>query len=234
MSAVSSREQRLAATLAIIQGGRGAWSAGRLQRHRRAHGAPAQRGTARRDLAELARRGHLTQHGPDDGRYYSLRKDRPMPRRARRPYVDHAATAAALRAQPRVWLVVGEYRNSITAKGVARMIRTGRSDGVRKIGRHYQPAGQYETRTTLTDDGTLLEARYLPDRQRASSVTTLLAQTDAARITGQIARGEVLAGPEGARRIAARHETAYGDVWATDADRAWADAIDSITPGGGA
>jgi hypothetical protein len=30
---------------------------------------------------------------------------------------------------------------------------------------------------------------------------------------GQIERGEVKAGPEGAREIAARHEEAYGDVW---------------------
>lgn len=158
-----------------------------------------------------------------------------MSRRAPHPRVDHAATAAALRAQPGVWQVVGEYRNVFTAEGMERMIRTGYSDGGRLPGRHYQPAGQYETRATLTDDGTLLEARYLPGRRRAPSVATMLAQTDAARVTGQIARGEVLAGPEGARRIAARHQDAYGDVWATrvDADRAWADAIDSISAGGG-
>lgn len=33
---------------------------------------------------------------------------------------------------------------------------------------------------------------------------------DAERVLGQIARGEVLAGPEAARQIAARHEAAYG------------------------
>jgi hypothetical protein len=38
-------------------------------------------------------------------------------------------------------------------------------------------------------------------------------QTDAERVLGQIERGEVVAGPEGARMIAARHEEAYGDVW---------------------
>ncbi|PWG13943.1 hypothetical protein DF268_08750 [Streptomyces sp. V2] len=230
MSAASSREQRLAATLAVIQGGRGAWSVGRLQRHRRAHGAPAQRSTARRDLAELARRGHLTQCGPHDGRYYTLRKDQPMSRRARRTHVDHAAVAAALRAQPGVWLTVGEYRNADTARTIRRRIEEGQRD----VGRNYQPAGRYETRATLTDDGTLIEARYLPHLlpRRTPPAATALTQTDAARVTGQIARGEVLAGPEGARRIAARHETAYGDVWATDADRAWADAINDITAGG--
>lgn len=33
--------------------------------------------TARRDLIELARRGHLVQHGPDDGRYYTRKDVRP-------------------------------------------------------------------------------------------------------------------------------------------------------------
>lgn len=71
--------------------------------------------------------------------------------------------------------------------------------------------------------------------------------TDAARVLGQISRGEVQAGPEGARRIAARHEAAYGVVWRTTpaepaasaasaaADAAWAAAITALTdetPGG--
>ncbi|MFI1371294.1 hypothetical protein ACH4UY_04690 [Streptomyces longwoodensis] len=33
---------------------------------------------------------------------------------------------------------------------------------------------------------------------------------DSERVLGQITRGEVQAGPEAARRIAIRHETAYG------------------------
>lgn len=37
--------------------------------------------------------------------------------------------------------------------------------------------------------------------------------SDATRVLGQIERGEVQAGPEGARKIAACHEEAYGDVW---------------------
>ncbi|MEU5834549.1 hypothetical protein ABZ820_12865 [Streptomyces diacarni] len=59
--------------------------------------------------------------------------------------------------------------------------------------------------------------------------------TDSERILGQIERGEVLAGREAARRIAARHEEAYGDVWRTApaapaaADDAWADAIHALT-----
>ncbi|MBA2951469.1 hypothetical protein [Streptomyces himalayensis] len=37
--------------------------------------------------------------------------------------------------------------------------------------------------------------------------------TEEERILGQIERGEVIAGPEGARRIAAIHQAAYGAVW---------------------
>ena len=74
----TAREERLAALLHLIRERGGRWPAGRLHRiHRirRTTGGPVQRGTARRDLAELARRGHLDQHGPADGRYYQLRKD---------------------------------------------------------------------------------------------------------------------------------------------------------------
>lgn len=74
-AATSTRETRLAATLDLIRERGGRWPAGRLHKIRRTTGGPVQRGTARRDLAELARRGHLDQRGPDDGRYYQLRKD---------------------------------------------------------------------------------------------------------------------------------------------------------------
>ncbi|MFE3126736.1 hypothetical protein ACFXHD_25310 [Streptomyces hydrogenans] len=38
--------------------------------------------------------------------------------------------------------------------------------------------------------------------------------TSAEHVLGQIARGEVRAGPDAAREIAARHQAAYGDaVW---------------------
>ncbi|MFI6347282.1 hypothetical protein [Streptomyces sp. NPDC050560] len=40
------------------------------------------------------------------------------------------------------------------------------------------------------------------------------------------ARGEVLTGPEGARRIAAAHEAAYGDVWSPDVQ--WARAVAAV------
>ncbi|WP_338683841.1 hypothetical protein QD712_25550 [Streptomyces acidiscabies] len=80
------------------------------------------------------------------------------PKQAR---VDHKTVGEALRAQPGTWLTVGEYRNRGSADSVAHWIRVGRGGGTYQIGRWYQPVGAYETRTTLTDDGTLLEARYL-------------------------------------------------------------------------
>ncbi|WP_338683842.1 hypothetical protein QD712_25555 [Streptomyces acidiscabies] len=73
MSTASSRERRLTDTLTLIQTRGGKWGAGRLHRWRRTRSGPVQRGTARRDLAELCQRGHLAQHGPDDGRYYTLK-----------------------------------------------------------------------------------------------------------------------------------------------------------------
>lgn len=74
-AAVSSREERLAALLTLIQSQPGRWTAGRLHRRRRTTGGAVQRGTARRDLLELQRRGHLVGRGPADGRYYVLREE---------------------------------------------------------------------------------------------------------------------------------------------------------------
>jgi hypothetical protein len=74
---VSSREQRLAQLLDTIRTHGARWTSGRVQNLRRLTGGPTQRGTASRDLQELTRRGHLQQHGPRDGRFYTLstRKD---------------------------------------------------------------------------------------------------------------------------------------------------------------
>ncbi|PWI08357.1 hypothetical protein DIZ27_23245 [Streptomyces sp. NWU339] len=72
-----SDEARLAQLLDTIRTHGGKWSTGSVQAMRRTTGGPVHRGTARRDLAELARRGHLTKHGAGDGRFYTLttRKD---------------------------------------------------------------------------------------------------------------------------------------------------------------
>lgn len=73
----SAREQRLDQLLDTIRTHPGKWTAGRVHELRRLTGGPVQRGTARRDLIELARRGHLTKCGRSDGRFFILntRKD---------------------------------------------------------------------------------------------------------------------------------------------------------------
>lgn len=71
---VSAREARLAQLLDTIRSRPGKWTTGLVQGIRRTTGGPVQRGTARRDLDELHRRGHLAKHGAGDGRYYTLRR----------------------------------------------------------------------------------------------------------------------------------------------------------------
>ena len=70
-------EARLAQLLDTIRTHGGKWSTSTLLEVRRRDGGSTQRGAARRDLAELHRRGHLNQHGAGDGRFYTLktRKD---------------------------------------------------------------------------------------------------------------------------------------------------------------
>ncbi|MEU6229947.1 hypothetical protein [Streptomyces sp. NPDC047042] len=70
----TSREARLAQLLDTIRTRPGKWTTGLVQGVRRTTGGPVQRGTARRDLDELHRRGHLAKHGAGDGRYYTLRR----------------------------------------------------------------------------------------------------------------------------------------------------------------
>ncbi|WP_172384767.1 hypothetical protein [Streptomyces sp. MNP-20] len=72
----SSREQRLEQLLVTIRTHGGRWTTQRVLDVRRRHGQAPCRTTARLDLVELARRGHLLTCGPDSGRYYVLaRKD---------------------------------------------------------------------------------------------------------------------------------------------------------------
>lgn len=71
---LTARENRLAQLLDTTRTHGGKWSSGSVQQIRRATGGPVQRGTARRDLIELTRRGHLAQHGAGDGRYFTLRR----------------------------------------------------------------------------------------------------------------------------------------------------------------
>lgn len=71
-SAATATPDRVEELLDAIRTHRGKWTVNRVRDVRRLTGGPTQRSTARRDLAELHRRGHLQQHGPQDGRFYTL------------------------------------------------------------------------------------------------------------------------------------------------------------------
>lgn len=72
IATTSSHERRLAQLLDTIRSRPGKWTSGDVQELRRRTGGPTQRGTARRDLAELHRRGYLQLHGQSDGRFFTL------------------------------------------------------------------------------------------------------------------------------------------------------------------
>ena len=86
-----------------------------------------------------------------------------MSRPSKRTTVDHAKVAARLRAHPRMWLPVGEYRSTQSADGMARKIREGQPIGSTADTSHYQPAGAFEVRIDLTEFGALVVARYVGD-----------------------------------------------------------------------
>lgn len=79
-----------------------------------------------------------------------------MSRLARRPMANHIAAAAAMRAQPGTWVHVGVYRTTQSAQTTARWIRI----GAERLP-SYQPAGAYEPRIALVDDGAAVFARYV-------------------------------------------------------------------------
>lgn len=136
-----------------------------------------------------------------------------------RARVDHAHVATCLRASPGRWLFVGGYSNKSSAATTATMIRTASGN----IGSNYSPPAAFEARTCLTGEGAVVEARFVGSDR---SVPRVRPSRDVERVLGQIARGEVLAGRAGARAIAARHEAAYGAVWARQA--AWDDAVRAL------
>ena len=77
----------------------------------------------------------------------------PFRRRHRR--VSHAAVAAELRLTPGVWGTVGDY-TSTSAQSMASHVQTAFLSA-------YAPAGTFEARTELTEDGIRVEARYVGD-----------------------------------------------------------------------
>ncbi|MFG3046319.1 hypothetical protein ACGFZR_15485 [Streptomyces sp. NPDC048241] len=79
----------------------------------------------------------------------------------RRPYTDHQQAAALLRQHPTVWQRIAEYNGSQSAYALTRAIRS----GTYRISKHqptaYQPAGAYEARRELTEQGCEVWARYI-------------------------------------------------------------------------
>lgn len=69
MSSEQTRRRRLLAEIRMVGG---AWPTGRAHRLYRALGYAPGRRTARTDLRYWARRGALTEDGPDDARTYRL------------------------------------------------------------------------------------------------------------------------------------------------------------------
>lgn len=84
-----------------------------------------------------------------------------MGRRPKQPSAQHSARAARMRARPREWRLVTVYRSSISAKSTAHQITTATG----KIARWYVPAGAFEARSVVVDEGTAVYARYIGGAQ---------------------------------------------------------------------
>lgn len=78
-----------------------------------------------------------------------------MSRPARRPRIDHWATADRLRSRPGTWVQIGTYRTAYTARAVAYSVGTATRMAM------YSPAGAFEARTEPAGDETAVLARYL-------------------------------------------------------------------------
>lgn len=79
---------------------------------------------------------------------------RPAPRPSHHPRADHQLAAQQARELPGQWVLVGSYGSTASAMGAASHVRSGRIAV-------YQPAGSFDARTELTDDGTDVHARFL-------------------------------------------------------------------------
>ena len=79
-----------------------------------------------------------------------------MSRLKPRPRADHAHVAAMARRMPGTEVLAGTYNSGSTAASVAWQVCTGRN-GMPA----YQPAGSFEARTELTQDGADLYIRYV-------------------------------------------------------------------------
>lgn len=71
-------------------------------------------------------------------------------------HADHKLAAQQARELPGQWVLAATYNSSSSAKSAARTIRSGD-----RLLRFYLPAGTFEARTELTQDGADLFVRYV-------------------------------------------------------------------------
>ncbi|WP_327384993.1 YqaJ viral recombinase family nuclease [Streptomyces sp. NBC_01207] len=71
-----------------------------------------------------------------------------------RTQVDHDAVAAAARLAPGTWVVAGLYPSTSSAAGTVRNVEKARTV-------HYAPAGSFEARRQLQQDGVLVSVRFV-------------------------------------------------------------------------
>ncbi|MCC9154860.1 hypothetical protein LZP81_31040 [Streptomyces parvulus] len=74
-------------------------------------------------------------------------------------HADHRLAADQARQIPGLWVLAATYNSSNSAKSAARAIRRGD-----EVLRFYGPAGAFDTRTELTQDGADLFVKYLVDQ----------------------------------------------------------------------
>ncbi|MEV6791306.1 hypothetical protein AB0M87_04740 [Streptomyces sp. NPDC051320] len=82
-----------------------------------------------------------------------------MTRARGRRQVDHREIAALATQLPGTWVLAGSYGSNYGAKAVALRVRTA------DYSRAYLPAGAYEARTELTEEGADLYVRRVPAPQ---------------------------------------------------------------------
>ena len=89
-----------------------------------------------------------------------------MSRPAERARVNHAETARLLRARPRMWQVIGNYRAKEGAAKIARDIRAAYQRHSDRGSSPYAPAGEYEAYARMAEEGWEVVARYVGPRIR--------------------------------------------------------------------
>ncbi|SHI65729.1 hypothetical protein [Streptomyces sp. 3214.6] len=86
-----------------------------------------------------------------------------MSRPNARPRVDHQHAADQARQMPGQWVLAGTYGSSASAQSAALQVRTGEKAPA------YRPAGAFEGRTLVTQDGADLWVRYTRSDSRLPS-----------------------------------------------------------------